>query len=264
MGADVVSKSFLKSEGRIDNFLNGLEELLDGLDGDSFENYKSVLMAKLLEKDPSLTYESNRLWNQIVDKRYIFDFSKKEADELGNITKHNVIEWYKTYFKPPSPIDRYEVVKAIDPQKAEILQRLVLPSYKLLSIMLVTCLSFLCCFSKFFSVAKSFMPTDDRFKVIKKYMKQTLKNFNMKPLSHSTYLRLQVLCKSFYDVDEKLHYVNDLCLDDLKAFIPGLLSQSSLQIVVSSESQLLGEDIFSNLRACAGYSWQILAAKFAV
>lgn len=43
--------------------------LQDGLDDESFENYKSGLMAKLLEKDPSLTYESNRLWNQIVDKR---------------------------------------------------------------------------------------------------------------------------------------------------------------------------------------------------
>jgi hypothetical protein len=44
--------------------------LQGGLDDDSFENYKSGLMGKLLEKDPSLTYESNRLWNQIVDKRY--------------------------------------------------------------------------------------------------------------------------------------------------------------------------------------------------
>lgn len=44
--------------------------LQDGLDEDSFENYKSGLLAKLLEKDPSLTYESNRFWNQIVDKRY--------------------------------------------------------------------------------------------------------------------------------------------------------------------------------------------------
>jgi len=48
--------------------------LQDGLDGDSFENYKSGLMAKLLEKDPSLTYESNILWNQIVDKRYLHIF----------------------------------------------------------------------------------------------------------------------------------------------------------------------------------------------
>lgn len=46
--------------------------LQDGLDGDSFEHYRSGLMTKLLEKDPSLTYESNRLWNQIVDKRYTY------------------------------------------------------------------------------------------------------------------------------------------------------------------------------------------------
>ncbi|KAL5141432.1 Nardilysin-like [Glycine soja] len=77
--------------------------LQDGLDGDSFENYKSGLMAKLLEKDPPLTYESNKLWNQIVEKRYIFDLSKKEAKELKNISKHDVVEWYKTYLKSSSP-----------------------------------------------------------------------------------------------------------------------------------------------------------------
>ncbi|KAJ1422925.1 Peptidase M16, C-terminal [Sesbania bispinosa] len=98
-------------QGRIDNFINGLEELLDGLDDDSFENYKSGLMAKLLEKDPSLTYESNRLWNQIVDKRYIFDMSKKEAEELRNISKHDVVEWYKTYFKMSSPKCRRLLVR---------------------------------------------------------------------------------------------------------------------------------------------------------
>jgi len=90
-------------QGRIDNFINGLEELLDKLDDDSFENYRSGLMAKLLEKDPSLTYESNRFWNQIVDKRYIFDLSKKEAEELTGIHKIDVINWYKMYLQQSSP-----------------------------------------------------------------------------------------------------------------------------------------------------------------
>ena len=54
-------------QDRIDNFIDGVEEMLDGLDDDSFENYKSGLLAKLLEKDHSLNYESNRLWSQIVD-----------------------------------------------------------------------------------------------------------------------------------------------------------------------------------------------------
>ncbi|KAE9594482.1 putative insulysin [Lupinus albus] len=98
-------------QARVDNFIDGLEELLDGLDEDSFENYKSGLMAKLLEKDPSLSYESNRLWNQIVDKRYIFDMSKKEAEELRNINKHDVVEWYKMYFKVSSPKCRRLLVR---------------------------------------------------------------------------------------------------------------------------------------------------------
>ncbi|XP_020237618.1 nardilysin-like [Cajanus cajan] len=116
-------------QGRIENFLNGLEELLDGLDGDSFENYRSGLMAKLLEKDPSLTYESNRLWNQIVDKRYIFDFSKKEAEELSNISKQDVVEWYKTYFKPSSPTCRRLLIRlwgcSTDMKDAEALTKSV-------------------------------------------------------------------------------------------------------------------------------------------
>lgn len=41
----------------------------NGLDDEMFENYKSGLMGKLLEKDPSLVYETNRFWGQIVDKR---------------------------------------------------------------------------------------------------------------------------------------------------------------------------------------------------
>ncbi|KAK9279411.1 hypothetical protein L1049_013090 [Liquidambar formosana] len=90
-------------QGRIENFINGLEELLNGLDDESFENYKSGLIAKLLEKDPSLAYETNRFWGQIVDRRYMFDLSVKEAEELRSIHKIDVINWYKTYMQQSSP-----------------------------------------------------------------------------------------------------------------------------------------------------------------
>uniref|UniRef100_A0A6N2MFF6 Peptidase M16 N-terminal domain-containing protein n=1 Tax=Salix viminalis TaxID=40686 RepID=A0A6N2MFF6_SALVM len=89
--------------GRIENFINGLEEMLRGLDDASFENYKSGLMAKLLEKDPSLQYETNRLWNQITDKRYMFDTSLKEAEKLKSIHKSDVINWFRTYLQQSSP-----------------------------------------------------------------------------------------------------------------------------------------------------------------
>ena len=43
--------------------------LQSGLDDESFQNFKSGLIAKLLEKDPSLAYETNRYWGQIIDQR---------------------------------------------------------------------------------------------------------------------------------------------------------------------------------------------------
>ncbi|XP_057953275.1 nardilysin-like isoform X2 [Malania oleifera] len=111
-------------QGRIDNFIDGLEELLDGLDSESFENYRTGLTAKLLEKDPSLNYETNRFWGQIVDRRYIFDLSKREAEELKSIQKSDVIDWYKTYLRHPSPKCRRLTVRVwgcnSDLQEAEI------------------------------------------------------------------------------------------------------------------------------------------------
>lgn len=61
--------------------------------------------------------------------------------------------------------------------------------------------------------------------VIKEDMERSLKNTNMKPLNHSSYLRLQVLCQCFWDVEEKLCTLKNLSLPDLSAFVPDLLSQ---------------------------------------
>ncbi|KAL6559607.1 hypothetical protein OROGR_004724 [Orobanche gracilis] len=90
-------------QGRIDNFINGLEEILNGLDHDSFENYRNGLMGKLLEKDPSLSYETNRFWSEIVNKRYMFDFFEKETQELKHIKMMDIIDWYHIYLRQPSP-----------------------------------------------------------------------------------------------------------------------------------------------------------------
>lgn len=68
--------------------------------------------------------------------------------------------------------------------------------------------------------------------VIKENIERTLKNTNIKPLSHSSYLRLQFLCKSFYDVDDKLRLLGEVSLADLKAFIPKLRSQVKLSLQV--------------------------------
>lgn len=35
--------------------------------------------------------------------RYMFDLSEKEAEELKDIQKEDIIEWYRTYLRQPSP-----------------------------------------------------------------------------------------------------------------------------------------------------------------
>nr|KAJ0185561.1 hypothetical protein LSAT_V11C900462080 [Lactuca sativa] len=90
-------------QGRIDNFINQLQDLLSALDDESFQNFKSGLIAKLLEKDPSLTYETNRYWGQITDQRYMFDLSAKEAEAVKCLEKRDVKEWYNTYLRKSSP-----------------------------------------------------------------------------------------------------------------------------------------------------------------
>jgi hypothetical protein len=42
----------------------------DGLDDETFEHHRSGLIANKLEKDPSLSYQTDDYWSQIVCKRY--------------------------------------------------------------------------------------------------------------------------------------------------------------------------------------------------
>lgn len=61
--------------------------------------------------------------------------------------------------------------------------------------------------------------------VIKEDLERAYKNTNMKPMSHSTYLRLQVLREIFWDVDEKLEVLMNLTFTDLVKSLPKILSQ---------------------------------------
>lgn len=87
---------------RIHAFIDKVEQILGEMDDKEFENYKSGLQAKKLEKDPSLIDETNRHWNQIVEKRYLFQMHKLEADELKSIQKSDVIDWYNSHLKSSS------------------------------------------------------------------------------------------------------------------------------------------------------------------
>ncbi|KAM5572813.1 nardilysin-like [Rosa sericea] len=90
-------------QGRVDNFINGVDQLLHGLDDDSFQNYKDGLMANLLERDETLARETSRLWEEITNKRYTYDRPEKVAEEVRSLQKEDVINFYKKYLQPSSP-----------------------------------------------------------------------------------------------------------------------------------------------------------------
>lgn len=91
-------------------------------------------------------------------------------------------------------------------------------------------------------------------------MERTLRNTNMKPLSHASYLRLQVLCQSFWDADEKLGLLNNLSLADLKAFIPQLLSQVCDYVdMLDSLLMTLVADVFLRITLFLSFLYSTLA-----
>ncbi|KAF6166491.1 hypothetical protein GIB67_038228 [Kingdonia uniflora] len=86
---------------RVDEFIDSIVELFEGLDDESFENFRSGrLIAEKPEKFTSQSCESSYLWRQNLGKRYFFKMWEKE--ELKSISKSDVIDWYNTYLKPTS------------------------------------------------------------------------------------------------------------------------------------------------------------------
>jgi len=73
--------------------------------------------------------------------------------------------------------------------------------------------------SKILEFLTTFTPAADRVEMIG-YV-----NTNMKPLKHSAYLRLQILRKDFWHVDDKLSCFLSLTLADFITFIPERFSQ---------------------------------------
>jgi nardilysin len=43
------------------------------LSDEEFKNYVGSIVAELLEKDKTLTQESNRYWREITNESYVFD-----------------------------------------------------------------------------------------------------------------------------------------------------------------------------------------------
>ena len=67
-----------------------------------FEKNVAGLKSNLLERYKSLTVESQKIWNQIINEQLNFEKNSKEAAELDSITQQDLIQFVKTFLLSPT------------------------------------------------------------------------------------------------------------------------------------------------------------------
>ncbi|EPS39814.1 hypothetical protein H072_6386 [Dactylellina haptotyla CBS 200.50] len=86
-------------EERIEAFLN-----LDWeMDEEAFDKHKQSVLNRLQESLKNLNQESNRLWWHVASEAYDFRQVDEDAKIVKDLTRADMMEFYKTYVKPGSP-----------------------------------------------------------------------------------------------------------------------------------------------------------------
>lgn len=70
---------------------------------DEFEKNKEALKSQKLEKPKRLSSQYSQFMNEISLQQYHFDRSEKEVEILTNISKDQVLEYYKLFIVPNAP-----------------------------------------------------------------------------------------------------------------------------------------------------------------
>ncbi|KAM5441709.1 metalloprotease [Microsporum ferrugineum] len=90
-------------ESRIDSFLENFGETLLSMSQEEFEGHRRSIINKRLEKLKNLSSETSRFWSHIGSE--YFDFTQHEVDAaaLDELTKDDIIAFYRQYIDPNSP-----------------------------------------------------------------------------------------------------------------------------------------------------------------
>lgn len=111
------SAPYLRS--RIENFLSMMSQKLQDLTEEEFENYKKTLIDKKLTKLKNLNEESGRFWNAITDGYLDFTLHEKLTNNIREIKKEQLIEFYNQFINPESKNPRY--ILYLNSQKAKFI-----------------------------------------------------------------------------------------------------------------------------------------------
>ena len=84
-------------EERVESFIHHFADELAAMDAEMFERHRQAVVARLEEKDKTLTSETNRHWTEISNRRYRFGQRKAKVEALKELTKEQIVHFYEHF-----------------------------------------------------------------------------------------------------------------------------------------------------------------------
>ena len=100
--------------------MQSMREFIGAMSDDEFETNKQGLIAKRLEKPKKLSERANKYWNEIVCQQYNFDRDEVETNDLKNITKDHILNFFDNYICPKSDIRKKVACYIVPSDSSEI------------------------------------------------------------------------------------------------------------------------------------------------
>jgi insulysin len=91
-------------ETRIDAFLQSFGRTLETMSSEEFEGHRRSIINKRLEKLKNLGSETSRYWSHIGSEYFDFLQHESDATALRALTKTDLLEFYRKYIDPTSPL----------------------------------------------------------------------------------------------------------------------------------------------------------------
>ncbi|KAF2157769.1 LuxS/MPP-like metallohydrolase [Myriangium duriaei CBS 260.36] len=89
-------------EQRIDVFLTNFADKLKETSQEDFDAFKVALINSRLEKLKNLNQETARFWSHVTGERFDFEQVLRDVEEVEQLTKDQLIEFFNIYINPAS------------------------------------------------------------------------------------------------------------------------------------------------------------------
>lgn len=90
-------------DSRVEAFLSQMENYLNDLTEEEFNNHKEALANQRLEKPKQMSAQSTKYWGEITTQQYNFDRANIEVAYMRGLTKKDIMDFYYNMIKEGAP-----------------------------------------------------------------------------------------------------------------------------------------------------------------